>query len=55
MSKGIFRKETLSYYDRIWGTVNGIGNNRLGKILIQVREELRDDLQRRSKRFVFCS
>lgn len=27
--------------DRIWGTVNGEGENRLGRILMQVREELR--------------
>ena len=27
--------------DRIWGTVNGVGQNRLGKILMRVREELR--------------
>lgn len=27
--------------DRIWGTVNGKGQNNLGKILMKVREELR--------------
>lgn len=28
--------------DAFWGTVNGIGQNHLGKILMRVREEIRD-------------
>lgn len=27
--------------DTFWGTVNGVGENQLGKVLMQVREELR--------------
>lgn len=33
--------EGNTWGDRIWGTVNGVGENRLGKILMQVREELK--------------
>lgn len=29
--------------DRIWGTVNGVGQNKLGKILMRVREELKEE------------
>lgn len=33
--------EGNNWGDRIWGKVNGIGANNLGKILMRVREELR--------------
>ena len=36
-------EEGNTWGDRIWGTVNGVGENRLGKILMKVREELRSD------------
>lgn len=35
-------EEGNNWGDRIWGTVNGVGENRLGKILMEVREELKD-------------
>lgn len=35
-------EEGNTWGDKIWGTVNGEGENRLGKILMKVREELRD-------------
>lgn len=35
-----FLEEGNTWGDRIWGTVNGKGQNRLGKILMRVREEL---------------
>lgn len=34
-------EEGNTWGDKIWGTVNGIGQNNLGKILMRVREELR--------------
>lgn len=34
-------EEGNTWGDKIWGTVNGDGQNNLGKILMQVREELR--------------
>lgn len=34
-------EEGNTWGDRIWGTVNGAGQNNLGKILMQVRKELR--------------
>lgn len=34
-------EEGNTWGDRIWGTVDGIGNNFLGKLLMKVREELR--------------
>lgn len=33
--------EGNNWGDRYWGQVNGVGENRLGQILMQVREELR--------------
>ena len=36
-------EEGNTWGDRIWGTVNGKGQNNLGKILMQVREELKPD------------
>lgn len=35
-------EEGNTWGDKIWGTVNGVGENRLGKILMRVREELRN-------------
>ncbi len=35
-------EEGNTWGDRIWGTVNGKGQNNLGKILMRVREELKD-------------
>ena len=36
-------EEGNTWGDRIWGTVNGVGENRLGKILMRVREELKGE------------
>lgn len=36
-------EEGNTWGDRIWGTVNGIGENRLGKILMRVREKLKGE------------
>ncbi|MBQ8965274.1 NADAR family protein [Ruminococcus sp.] len=33
--------EGNNWNDRIWGKVNGVGANNLGKILMRIREELR--------------
>jgi len=34
-------EEGNNWGDRIWGVVDGVGENRLGKILMKVRDELR--------------
>jgi ribA/ribD-fused uncharacterized protein len=34
-------EEGNDWGDQVWGTVNGVGENRLGKILMKVRAELR--------------
>ncbi len=34
-------EEGNTWGDKIWGTVDGVGENRLGKILMKVRDELR--------------
>ena len=34
-------EEGNTWGDRIWGTVDGVGENRLGQILMEVREELK--------------
>lgn len=36
-----YLEEGNTWGDKIWGTVNGIGHNHLGKILMRVRDELR--------------
>lgn len=36
-------EEGNTWGDKIWGTVNGKGQNNLGKILMKVREELRKE------------
>lgn len=38
-----YLEEGNTWGDKIWGTVNGVGENRLGKILMRVREELRNE------------
>lgn len=35
-------EEGNDWGDKYWGTVDGKGKNKLGKILMQIREELRD-------------
>lgn len=35
-------EEGNTWGDKIWGTVDGIGENRLGKILMQIRDELKN-------------
>lgn len=37
-----YLEEGNTWGDKEWGTVNGEGQNKLGKILMRVREELRD-------------
>jgi len=34
-------EEGNTWNDTIWGTVNGVGDNRLGKLLMKIRSELR--------------
>lgn len=36
-------EEGNTWGDRIWGTVNGKGQNHLGKILMRVRDELKEN------------
>ena len=38
-----YLEEGNTWYDTYWGVCNGKGKNKLGKILMQVREELRVD------------
>lgn len=33
-------EEGNTWGDQVWGTVNGVGENKLGKILMRIREEL---------------
>lgn len=35
-------EEGNTWGDTIWGTVDGVGENRLGKILMRVRDELNE-------------
>ena len=37
----VYLEEGNNWGDRIWGTVNGVGRNELGKILMEVRKELK--------------
>lgn len=38
-----YLEEGNTWGDRIWGTVDGKGQNNLGKILMRIREELRNE------------
>lgn len=38
-----YLEEGNTWGDRTWGTVDGVGSNHLGKILMEVREKLRID------------
>jgi predicted NAD-dependent protein-ADP-ribosyltransferase YbiA (DUF1768 family) len=40
-SGGATLEEGNPWGDRLWGVVDGVGENRLGKILMKVRDELR--------------
>ncbi|MCD7741218.1 MAG: NADAR family protein [Ruminococcus sp.] len=42
-------EEGNDWNDRIWGTVNGVGANHLGIILMQVREEMKSHAQDKDK------
>ena len=42
----IYFEEGNTWGDRIWGTVNGVGANNLGKILMNVRKELQLELDK---------
>ena len=37
----VYLEEGNDWGDRIWGTVNGVGRNELGKILMEVRKEIK--------------
>lgn len=39
----VYLEEGNHHGDRFWGTVNGEGRNELGKILMKVRDEIRDE------------
>lgn len=41
-----YLEEENTWGDRIWGTVNGVGANNLGRILMNVRKELQLELDR---------
>lgn len=42
-----YLEETNYWGDTFWGVCRGVGENHLGKILMQVREELRNERDRR--------
>lgn len=40
-----YLEEGNTWGDRYWGTVNGEGKNMLGKLLMQVRDEIRKEME----------
>lgn len=38
-----YLEEGNTHHDTFWGTCNGVGENQLGKLLMEVREEIRND------------
>lgn len=42
-TKNAYLEEGNTWGDREWGTVNGVGKNKLGKILMRVREVLKEE------------
>lgn len=46
-----YLEEGNTWGDRVWGTVNGQGANNLGRILMEIREELKEkELQKENER-----
>lgn len=45
-----YLEEGNTWGDKTWGTVNGEGQNNLGKILMRVREELKENMKEDSNR-----
>ncbi len=41
-----YLEEGNDWGDRIWGTVNGIGANNLGRILMEIREKIKEKTKR---------
>lgn len=41
-----YLEEGNTWGDRVWGTVNGIGANQLGIILMKIRDEIRESNMR---------
>lgn len=39
-----YLEQESSWNDKEWGTVDGVGENKLGKILMKVREEIKKDI-----------
>lgn len=42
-TEDLYLEETNHWGDRVWGVCDGTGTNWLGKILMKVRDEVRDD------------
>ena len=40
-----FIEETNWWKDQFWGVYNGVGENNLGKILMRIREEIKNESQ----------
>jgi predicted NAD-dependent protein-ADP-ribosyltransferase YbiA (DUF1768 family) len=40
----VYIEEGNSFGDTDWGTVNGVGQNNLGKILMSIREDIKKGL-----------
>ncbi len=38
-------EEGNTWNDKVWGTVNGVGKNKLGKILMQIRDNIRKNIR----------
>lgn len=38
-----YLEEGNTHHDTFWGTCNGVGENQLGKLLMEIREEIRND------------
>lgn len=48
-----FLEEGNTWGDRVWGTVDGVGQNHLGKILMEIRKEYQEARgNRRQKRMI---
>lgn len=43
--------ETNTWSDTFWGVCNGVGENNLGKLLMKIREEVRNEFEQEQKDF----
>ena len=45
-TEDVYLEESNNWHDSFWGICNGVGKNHLGLILMKIREELKNEIQK---------